>query len=229
MIHFGLLHTFRKYQDIMKMMDRLKEERKAHEGGSQDTLSKFDHELKILRNFRIAYELALCDQTLAKLAEKFYAVHMSCMKIWGNFEEKQVKFGGGGANGSHPNLFCYIPENFLTDFIECFSDIMRANPRGYKAFMAETAVQIYEFCLAIIRTDQKSITNKYTKAKALELMTLFVYSDTKKELANDMNKSEIINRYLMETVVQFYVDIEFAGEGMFFTKFQYRHDCTKIF
>ena len=61
MIHFGLLHTFRKYQDIMKMMDRLKEERKAHEGGSQDTLSKFDHELKILRNFRIAYELALCD------------------------------------------------------------------------------------------------------------------------------------------------------------------------
>jgi hypothetical protein len=141
MIHFGLLHTFRKYQDIMKMMDRLKEERKAHEGGSQDMLSKFDHELKILRNFRIAYELTLCDQTLAKLAEKFYAVHMSCMKIWGNFEEKQVKFGGGaGSSGSHPNLFCYIPENFLTDFIECFSDIMRANPRGYKAFMAETAV-----------------------------------------------------------------------------------------
>lgn len=33
----------------------------------------------------------------------------------------------------------------------------------------------------------------------------------------------------METVVQFYVDIEFAGQGMFFTKFQYRHDCSKLF
>ena len=33
----------------------------------------------------------------------------------------------------------------------------------------------------------------------------------------------------METVIQFYVDIEFAGQGMFFTKFQYRHDCSKIF
>lgn len=33
----------------------------------------------------------------------------------------------------------------------------------------------------------------------------------------------------METVVQFYIDIEFAGQSMFFTKFQYRHDCFKLF
>jgi CRISPR/Cas system endoribonuclease Cas6 (RAMP superfamily) len=33
----------------------------------------------------------------------------------------------------------------------------------------------------------------------------------------------------METVVKFYVDIEFAGQGMFFTKFQFRHSCSQIF
>ncbi len=59
-------------------------------------------------------------------------------------------------------------------------------------------------------------------------MTMFVYSDTKKQEL-DFTRSEIVNRYLMETVVQFYVDIEFAGQSMFFTKFQYRHDCQKIF
>lgn len=45
----------------------------------------------------------------------------------------------------------------------------------------------------------------------------------------DFTKSEIINKHLMETVVKFYVDIEFAGQSMFYTKFQYRHDCTVLF
>lgn len=56
-------------------------------------------------------------------------------------------------------------------------------------------------------------------------MTLYVYSDQKKELTNYFLRSEIINRFFMETVISFYIDIEFAGSGMFFTKFQYRHDC----
>lgn len=33
----------------------------------------------------------------------------------------------------------------------------------------------------------------------------------------------------METVIKFYVDIEFAGSSMFYSKFQYRHDCSTIF
>ena len=33
----------------------------------------------------------------------------------------------------------------------------------------------------------------------------------------------------METLIKFYVDIEFAGENMFYTKFQYRHDCSCLF
>lgn len=42
-------------------------------------------------------------------------------------------------------------------------------------------------------------------------------------------KSPIIVEILMDTVVKFYVDIEFAGSSMFYTKFQYRHDCSTIF
>lgn len=46
---------------------------------------------------------------------------------------------------------------------------------------------------------------------------------------NYFMKSDMIQKYFMETVIKFYVDIEFAGQSMFFTKFQYRHDCSKIF
>ena len=34
----------------------------------------------------------------------------------------------------------------------------------------------------------------------------------------------------METLIQFYVDIEFSGSSsMFYTKFKYRYDCAIIF
>jgi len=178
-------------------------------------LKKIDAEMTNLKNYRLSFELALCDQALAKLLEKFFTVHIRLMQVWGEYDEKAVKFGGM----DHPNLFCYLPENFLTDFIDSFSDIMRTNSKEYRAFMPETIVSIYEFCLTVLRTAQKSITNPYTKAKALELMTLFVYSDQKKELMNYFMKSDVINRFFLETVIQFYVDIEFAGQSMFFTKF----------
>lgn len=32
MLHFGLMHTIRKFSDVKKLMDRMREERKANEG-----------------------------------------------------------------------------------------------------------------------------------------------------------------------------------------------------
>ena len=46
---------------------------------------------------------------------------------------------------------------------------------------------------------------------------------------NYFMNSDMIQKFFMETVIKFYVEIESAGSGMFFTKFQYRHDCSKIF
>jgi hypothetical protein len=37
--------------------------------------------------------------------------------------------------------------------IECFSDVLRVNSREFRAFMPDTAVAIYEFCIALLRTD----------------------------------------------------------------------------
>lgn len=142
-------------------------------------VDKIDKEIAHLRPFRIAYELALCDNSLAKLTERFYTVHLRLMREWGEFDEKGMRFG----RGSHPNLYCYLPENCMTDFIEVFTELIKTHPREHKAFLPETAVDIYEFCLALLRTDSKSVTNPYTKAKALELMTIFVYADRKSELS----------------------------------------------
>jgi hypothetical protein len=164
----------------------------------------------------MAYELTLCDMNLARALEKFYMVHMKLMKDWGDYDSVNVRFGGKGVA---PKLWTYLPENFITDLIDSLTEVLKCNPREHKAYSNETIVGIYEFCLALLRTDNKYITNKYTKAKALELMTVFVYSDRKGELLQEYAKSPLITSKIMETVVHFYVDIEFAGEGMFFTKF----------
>ena len=50
-------------------------------------VEKYEAELKHLRNLRISYELALCDQNMAKMIEKFYLVHMKLMKDWGEYDE----------------------------------------------------------------------------------------------------------------------------------------------
>lgn len=45
----------------------------------------------------------------------------------------------------------------------------------------------------------------------------------------EFNSSDIIKQALMETLIYFYVDVEFAGQNMFYSKFQYRHDCSALF
>jgi hypothetical protein len=134
MVHFGLMHIIKKYRDIKRIMDKLKQDLKAHEGNKQ-AVEKIEEEIKKFRTFRMAYELCLCDNHLAKLLEKLYTVHIQLLKNWGMFDAKEVCFGG-----KHANLFCYLPENFIADLIDAFSDILKTNPREFKAFLPETVV-----------------------------------------------------------------------------------------
>ena len=46
---------------MRKLLDRLKEDRKMHEG-NEDVLKKIDMEMKNLKNYRLSIELNLCDQ-----------------------------------------------------------------------------------------------------------------------------------------------------------------------
>jgi hypothetical protein len=73
--------------------------------------------------------------------------------------------------------------------IECFTEIIKINPRGAKAFNPETIINLSEFCITILRSDTKIITNPYMKAKALELLAIFIYADQKKELMKDFSNS----------------------------------------
>jgi hypothetical protein len=145
------------------------------------------------------------------------------MREWGSYDSKRVKFS------DEPGILCHLPENFIQDMIDVTSEIIKINMLGHKAFSLDTLINLTEFCLTILRTDSDVITNPYAKAKALELISIFHTSDQKKELLPQFSKSDIITNILMETVIKFYVDIEFAGSSMFYTKFQYRHDCSTIF
>jgi len=72
-----------------------------------------------------------------------------------------------------PGIFCHLPENFMQDMIDVMSEIVKISPFGHAAFSSETVVNVTEFCLAILRTEQSVVTNPYVKAKALELVSIF--------------------------------------------------------
>lgn len=69
-------------------------------------MKKLEEELKKLKSFRMAYELSLCDMNLARLLEKFYMIHMKLMKDWGEYDDKNARFGG---KGTLPKLWSYLP------------------------------------------------------------------------------------------------------------------------
>jgi hypothetical protein len=56
MIHFGLLHMFRKITDIRKLIERLTAESKAN-ANNPAVHANAEAELKNLKNFKMAYEL----------------------------------------------------------------------------------------------------------------------------------------------------------------------------
>lgn len=104
--------------------------------------------------------------------------------------------------------------------IEAFTELLKFHIKGTCAIQKEMMINLTEFCLAILRTNSKAISNPYIKAKALELIAIFIQADYKKELSKDFANSDIVKHTLMETLIQFYVDIEFAGSSsMFYTKF----------
>jgi len=96
---------------------------------------------------------------------------MKLLREWGNFDAKKVKMS------DNPGIFCHLPENFIQDLIDVFSEIIKINILGHKAFHVDTIINATEFCLTLLRTDNEVITNPYAKAKALELISIFHVAD----------------------------------------------------
>ena len=53
---------------------------------------------------------------------------MKLMRDWGEYNEKEVRFG------DNPNLFCHLPESLISDMIDTFTEIIQLNPKGIKIF-----------------------------------------------------------------------------------------------
>lgn len=77
------------------------------------------------------------------------------------------------------------------------TEAVKFNPRGHKSLQPETIINLTEFSLTLLRTDSNVVTNPYLKAKALELIVIFLYSDSKKELTSQFSHSQIIHVSLL--------------------------------
>ena len=124
-----------------------------------------------MKPFRIGYELALCDANLAKLIEKFFVPHMRLMREWGHLDLKSMRFS------EEPSIFTHLPESYLQDMLDVMNEIIKLNPINHKVFKDEAVLDVTEFCIAILQTDSKVITNPYIKTKAVDLLAIFQQSD----------------------------------------------------
>lgn len=183
-----------------------------------------EQQVKDLKAFRVLYDFCLADPHLVKVLQQTYKVQMELLKKWGEIDTKNFVFSDTNA------LFSYLPESFIMDIVEFQSHLLRSSPKGIKVFPADYLLQLVEFCVLVVRTEQ-CISNPYSKAKALQLVSYLIQADKKGEMANTITMgSQVIKDLLMETTIKFYVDIEFTGSSdSFYTKFNYRNDCSIIF
>ena len=72
-------------------------------------LTRIEDQIRMLKNFRMAYELVLVDPYLTKMIQTFYTMHMKLMQEWGEMNPKILRFG------ENPNLFCHLPESLIMD------------------------------------------------------------------------------------------------------------------
>jgi len=132
-----------------------------------------EQQTKDFKALRVLYDFTLADAHLVKVLAHTYQVHMHLLKKWGSVNLSQMAFKEEQA------LFCYLPESFVTDVIEFNTHVLKTNPKGISVFQPDYLVDLVEFCIIVVRSG-KCISNPYSKAKALQLISYLIQADKKK-------------------------------------------------
>ena len=85
-IHYGLLPIIKRGEDIIKMYERLLEEKERIKEGHPE-YNQMKNEFENMQLFRLVYEVTLYDKNLIKEVTNFFKVQFEMIKRWGKFNK----------------------------------------------------------------------------------------------------------------------------------------------
>jgi ubiquitin conjugation factor E4 B len=224
-IHYGYIPILKRGEDVDKMFRRLMDEKeKMHQ--SHPEFNQMKLEFENMQRFRMVYELTIYDRDLIKEINNFFKIQFEMIKKWGKFSEKECRL----MQDPPSTIMRLLPEHFLTDMTDFYQYIFKHRADSIRYFLPEDAIAIFEMAVVIIRSP-KAISNPYIGAKFIEVLSMIIYFEKDVNWLAHFAESEILVNFLMEALVQFFVEIEFSGRSgsMYYEKFHYRFDCSSIF
>jgi hypothetical protein len=138
-VHYGLIPIVKKAEDIIKIFERLLEEKKrVHEGHPE--YQQMKAEFENMQLFRLIYEITLFDKTLIKEVNNLFKVQLEMIKRWGSLNKETYSL----FQKPPTDIMRLMPEHFLTDMTDLYHFVLKHSRAALKFFSPEDVVTIFE-------------------------------------------------------------------------------------
>lgn len=229
--HFCFIPILQNFAETMKYIQNLNEQ-KGKMDPSSFQYKQLENEIQRQEKMFLAYKTLLFDDKRITRVQDLYNVLTFLLLKWNGINPQQVN--SLDLTNIPPKAFMkHLPEHWLTDMFEfhfCFirfkedySKQLTNRAKGESNYMDE-----YITFMTILLCDNEMISNPYSKAKIVELISFFGYENNL--IRSTYESNEVAQRVLIQGLVKFYIDIEFTGAShQFYAKYEYRHYATRIF
>lgn len=185
----------------------------------------YEQELKYYYKVYECYDVMLFDRARNRNLLRFCTLTMSLMFKWSGFDGKHLPLP------SPPNLLMRgLPELVVEDIGEFLLLLVEVTPDIYSQWTKEECDTCADF-ITICLSSPTHLTNPYLRAKQVEMLSYMVEGKAAVPVMQGaLQYNPLPQMYILEALVQFYVDIEFTGShNQFYEKFTYRHYATRVF
>jgi DNA-binding ferritin-like protein (Dps family) len=226
-VHYGLIPIIWFGEEMKEEQNGIIEDMENMGEMHPEYLEKMSEFESIQGNIMLIQMLLFNKQLIRKI-KNFFKVQFYMIKKWAGFDEKNWRL----TQNPTADILRKLPEHFITDMSEFYKHLFKheKDPLGY--FLPEDAISVFETAIILIRSPE-AVTNPHIAAGFVEVLSTFAYFIKEKpdNWILCMEESEIIVQFLMEALVQFFVEIEFSGHSgsMYYEKFHYRLDWGSIF
>lgn len=107
------------------------------------------------------------------------------------------------------------PEFLLENMIEFYLNTLKYNKYNIQALKNEEVVMIYKKAIIVLKS-KRAISNPYLGAKLISCLSILSYLEKHNKnqkffLQKSLMENEYVSDFIIETLVRFYVDIEYSG------------------
>mmetsp|Transcript_17081 Transcript_17081/g.16951 ORF Transcript_17081/g.16951 Transcript_17081/m.16951 type:complete len:692 (-) Transcript_17081:29-2104(-) len=212
MFHYGWNQIRQNYMDLNRILNQLK--------GKKNPAA--EEEFKYFIKIKLCYDVILLDSGRNSMLLQLCNLTMNLVVKWAGFQ--------GTLPLPPPNpILGILPEHIVENISELLIIILELQPENLRSMGSQEILNLLTFATVVL-SSPSHFSNPYLRAKLVQALSMILEEGIFGDLHTLINLNEVAKKYLLPSLIIFYVDIEFSGShSQFYDKFMYRHYTAKIF